>query len=372
MKKRVVYVLSNLNKALAFEWIAEELDRHRFNLSFILLNPGGSELERFLVSRNVPCYRIPYRGKQDLPNAIYQLVRLLRRERADVVHCHLFDACIAGLTAARLAGVRKRIYTRHHSTLHHVYFPRAVWYDRYVNAMATDIVAISRTVQDVLLEKENVSPRKIHLVHHGFRLADFERVAADRIDQLKTKYNLAGKEPVVGVISRYVDWKGIQYVIPAFGQLLNHYPNARLVLANAAGNFGGTISKLLRALPPDSYTEISFETDIHALYHTFDIFVHVPVDPHSEAFGQTYVEALAAGVPSVFTVSGIAGEFVVHRENALVVPFQNPKAICAAMRELLTDKMLTRKLVERGKTDVCTRFELPCMITALEALYEQR
>ena len=75
---------------------------------------------------------------------------------------------------------------------------------------------------------------------------------------------------------------------------------------------------------PDRYTEIVYETDMPALYKTFDVFVHVPVEPHFESFGQVYVEAMASGIPSVFTLAGAATEFVRDGENALVVQPRRP------------------------------------------------
>ncbi len=42
--KSITYIVSNIDKALTFEWVAEFLDTSRFSLSFILLNPGDSAL----------------------------------------------------------------------------------------------------------------------------------------------------------------------------------------------------------------------------------------------------------------------------------------------------------------------------------------
>jgi glycosyltransferase involved in cell wall biosynthesis len=318
--------LSNIHKALAFEWVAEELDRRRFRLSFVLLNPGDSALETFLRGRGVDVLRVEYRGKKDLPAAIFRIARFLRERETQVVHCHLFDACVAGLLAARLAGVKKRIYTRHYATYHQVYFPRAVYYDKFINAQATDIVAISRNVE-CALRKEGVNRRKVHLIHHGFRLEEFGRTAAGRVERLRGKYGLAGKGPVVGVISRYFELKGIQYVIPAFRQLLARFPDAHLVLANATGDYAGTIQA------PAGRTaggQLHRNPVRGGRGRPVRAVRRVPARAHQrtpEAFGQTYVEALAAGVPSVFTPSGVAPEFIEDGRNALVVPFRDAEAI---------------------------------------------
>lgn len=305
-----------------------------------------------------------------MPKAILKIYRQLKQDQTNVVHCHLFDACIAGLTAAKLAGVRKRIYTRHHATFHYEYFPRAVYYDKFINYLATDVVAISENVRQVLLQ-EGVKPNKIHLIHHGFRLEEFMNVPLERVSDLRKKYGLCDQHPVIGLISRYFELKGIQYVIPAFRQLLQHYPSAKLVLANATGNYGGEIRQLLSGLPESSYVEIPFEPDIGALYQLFDVFVHVPINPQIEAFGQTYVEALAAGIPSAFTLSGVAPEFIEHRKNAWVVPFRDSAAVFAACRSIIQNRDLVATMVVQGRKDVTERFALSKMIRSLETLYER-
>lgn len=365
--KKIVYIISNINKALSFEWTAVQLNKGKYDLQFILLNPGTSELETFLNQQGIPVKRIRYRGKKDVPAALFKTYKYLKKTKPDIVHTHLFDAGIIGLTAAQLAGVKKRIYTRHHSEYHHLYYPKAVKYDRYNNYMATDIVAISQVVKQVLLKKEFVDEKKIHLIHHGFLFS--EPITAQKKEALRLSYNLLNQFPVVGVISRYIELKGVQHIIVAFRQVLETYPDALLLLTNVGGNYTNEIQELLKTIPEKNYRQLPFASDIAALYQLFDLFIHVPIGPDLEAFGQTYVEALAAGIPSVFTLSGIAHEFIIDRENALVVPYKDSKAIYQAIITLLSDKTLANKLIINGKKDVFSKFNLNKMISKLEELY---
>lgn len=369
MKTSVVYIVSNIDKALAFEWVATELDKNKFKLSFILLNPGDSHLEGFLKENSIDTYRIPYRGKKDILKAIKATIQILSKEKAAVIHCHLFDASIIGLLAGRIVRVKKNIFTRHYSTQHHTYFPKAVYYDKLINMLATDIVAISGNVKKVLVELEGVKPAKITLIPHGFKLEEFKEVTEDRIKVLQDKYNPHNLKPVIGTISRYTHLKGLQFTIAAFDRLLKSYPDALLILANAVGDYTAEIQGLLKNIPKRNYREIRFEPDIMGLYQLFDVFVHVPIDNHSEAFGQTYVEALAAGIPSVFTLSGIANEFIKDKENALVVDYHNSDAIYTAIENLLEDNILRNKIINTGRKDVMDRFKLNKFVHRLEDLY---
>ena len=128
--------------------------------------------------------------------------------------------------------------------------------------------------------------------------------------------------------------------------------------------------KQLSQFGSKQYGTIKFEKDLYSLYHLFDVFVHVPIDEHSEAFGQTYIEALAAGIPSVFTLSGIASEFVKNQENAIVVGYKNSDEIYEGINLILKDVDLKSKLISNGRADVMKYFDVLKMIKSLEALYE--
>ncbi|MGZ3918762.1 MAG: glycosyltransferase family 4 protein [Bacteroidia bacterium] len=368
MRTKVIYIISHINKALAFEWIAQEINKEKIQLSFILLNSGPSNLEDYLEKNGFEVKRIIYKNKYNLPLALARTIRHLIKAKPDVIHTHLFDANIIGLVAGKLCGIKKRIYTRHHSSYHHEYFPHAVKYDKLCNVLSTDIIAISTTVKEILI-RENVAAEKISLIHHGFKIELFGEVDEKRILSLKNKYNKNTLFPVIGIIARYTEWKGIQYTISAFKTLLKDHPRALLILANAEGDYKNSLQRQLKEIPRDNYVEVKFENDLFALYKLFNVFVHVPINKHSEAFGQTYVEALAAGVPSVFTLSGIANDFVKNERNALVVDYMNSEQILQSIKRILSDDGLRTDLISNGKKDVLRLFPLNKMIFELEKLY---
>ena len=366
---KITYILSDIGKAQAFEWVAERLDAQRFELQFILLNPGESHLEDWLKSKGIPVHRIPMRGKKDYVRAFFKLLKLLKKTAPDAVHMHLRHATILGTVAARALRIKKRIHTRHHSTYHHRFFPKAVKVDRFINQQATDIVAISQNVANVLQQKEQVPAEKVTLIHHGFDLKAFETPDPKRVERLREKYVPAGKGPIIGIIARYIKWKGHAELMPALAAILQKHPDAHFVFANANGpNKEYVAAKIRETLPESSFTEITFENDLFALYQLFDVYLHTPIDPEIEAFGQTYIEALAAGVPSVFTLSGIAHEFVKDNFNALVVPYGDANAVLNATENILADKALSAKLVTNGKQSI-EAFGLTHFIDKLEALY---
>tara|TARA_B100000315_G_C14542861_1_gene571796 strand:- start:758 stop:1678 length:921 start_codon:yes stop_codon:yes gene_type:complete len=295
---------------------------------------------------------------------------ILKKWKADVIHTHFVDANIIGLTAGMLGNIPKRIYTRHHNTYHHDYARKGVFLDRYSNILATDIISISRRVSDTLVKREGVPLSKIVRINHGFKPEPFVNPSPSDVELLKVRYSVESGR-VIGVIARHIYWKGVKFIVKAFKELMSDYPDTILFLANARGDQASSIRSLLSSIPKSRYRLVPFEPNVGALYRLFHVYVHTPIDPDIEAFGQTYVEALMAGIPSVFTVSGIAHDFVEHERNALVVSYKNEHEICVAIRRILDEKDLGLHLSQQGRRDAITLFSLEKMVRQLLNTYEK-
>ena len=367
---KITIVVFGIDKALEFEWLISEIDTSQFELSFISINSKeNTSLKQHCEDNQVPFFHIPYEGKKDMLGAILKTRKVLKKLNPQIVHSHIFEGGLIGVTAAWLVRIKHRIYTRHYSDFHHVYFPNGLKFDKWINSKSTHIVAVSEVVKYILLKKEGVKESKVSVLHHGIKIeSNSINSIQDRINAVKERHSIPISKTIIGIVSRYTSWKGVQYIIPAFKELLNERPDFHLVLANASGDFKPEIESLLKELPKASYTEILFENDNEALFKSFDVFVHVPVSREAEAFGLTYLEALKFGIPSVFTLSGIANEIVKDEENALVVAYKNSTEIASSITRLLNDEPLRLKLTENGKRAV-EGFTTIKKTKALEELY---
>jgi glycosyltransferase involved in cell wall biosynthesis len=363
-KIKVAYIISDINKAVFFEHTALLMRARGVEISWILINSEDSELAHFLEIHH---FQVAYlKASSPLRSfaAIKSCKNILKQWHIDVVHCHLGTANWVGLWAGLWAGVAKRIFTRHSGKSLKWHYKEAI-IDQIQNRLATDIVSISLNIQELLIA-QGVSEHKIHLIHHGFDLERMKNHNENEVARIKSFYNPQSKYPIVGVVARWLELKGIQYIIPAFEKLLEDYPNAKLCLFNASerSDYANKLLPMLHNLPEGSYDYIGFESNVYDLYSLFDIYVHTPVDPYCEAFGQTYVEALAAGVPSIFTLSGVAREFVAEEPLAHIVPFRDSEAIYEAMKKQLASS--PNKTIHSA---FFKNFELNTYIEKLEALY---
>jgi glycosyltransferase involved in cell wall biosynthesis len=367
MSKVCIVINFNSRSSGFEEYFLQLKNRFRFHVSIIENSEGDFGL--FLATNN-----IPYTVLKPLPKYLFfiQVLRLIfifLRQKPKLVHCHLFEASLYGLTAAKICGIKNRIHTRHHSTLHHDYFPSAVKYDKWINNLSTKIVSISPVVTNILTKQEGVDKNKIVEIPHAFNVSSFDSVEPNSVLHMKQKYAIKETAIVVGVVSRYIDWKGVQFIIPAFKTLLSQYPETVLILANAKGPYERELKEMLSTLPDKCYREIIFERDLFTLFKCFDVFVHCPVNDKAEAFGQVYIEAILAEVPCVFTVSGEAHHLFDRKEGIEWVQHNNANAIASALSKIINNYTQYKIEIEKTKIAIQNRYSPALQAEKLMKLY---
>lgn len=90
----------------------------------------------------------------------------------------------------------------------------------------------------------------------------------------------------------------------------------------------------------------------------------------SEGLGSAILIAMAAGVPVIASNVGGIPEVICHRENGWLTE-NDPEPIAAAIRQLLADRALARKLADSGRQTVAEKFSLDQMIHSTMNLYRQ-
>jgi glycosyltransferase involved in cell wall biosynthesis len=213
--------------------------------------------------------------------------------------------------------------------------------DNLANYLATDIVAVSEVVKEILINSEGVNPTKVTLIHNGIDTEKFTRVNFSREKSDFRKNN--GIE--IGVVSRMTGWKGIQHTVDAFIMLHSRFSNAHLNLVGAPSDSYQLIKNKLAPLDSSAYTLTSWNPDIFEFLQKLDIFVHVPIGPQDEAFGLVYVEALASRTPCIFTISGVLHELPNPEKYAQIVPYEDSHAIFNEMVKILEGAVPNRELL---------------------------
>jgi len=167
----IIFVISNESSVPYFKWFAEKAAQQKeHQFSFVTLYTEKPKMMEDVGKYGWNCYWFKYdyhKRKSGMIRAFFQLYRLFKKLKPDVVHTHLFDDSFPGLMAARLAGIKKRVVTKQDTTFHYFYAPKWVFADKINNNNATHIIPVSKEAEKFIIEKENAPVEKITMIHHG-------------------------------------------------------------------------------------------------------------------------------------------------------------------------------------------------------------
>jgi len=85
-----------------------------------------------------------------------------------------------------------------------------------------------------------------------------------------------------------------------------------------------------------------------------DIFVRPSL---SEGFGNSFIEAMAVGIPVIATAVGGIVDFLADQSTGLFCLTKDPKSIADKVTLLMSDKKLADRLVETAQTMVSARYD---------------
>jgi glycosyltransferase involved in cell wall biosynthesis len=169
---------------------------------------------------------------------------------------------------------------------------------------------------------------------------------------------VGGDRLLVGMFSRLAPWKGQHVLLDALA--LDERFSALIVgdaLFDADRDYARELERRVRALGLKGRVQLlGFREDARALMAACDVLVHCSV--LDEPFGRVVVEGMAAGRPVVAAATGGVPELVEDGRTGLLVPPGDAAALAAALRRLIEDRVLARRLGEEGRRSALHRFNL--------------
>jgi sugar transferase (PEP-CTERM/EpsH1 system associated) len=359
----VFYVIWSLQTGGAERVVADlarGLDRERFRPVVCCLNFKGRLAEE--VERSgATVHALGKRPRLDL-RTLVRLARLMRQERADVVHTHLWTSSLWGRLAALLARVPVRVVTEHDIDTW-----RRGWHfaaDRFLAAITDHFIFVSREVEAFYHERLGLDPARGQVVRNGVDLSPFD--AAVDPGEVRERIGLPRDAVVAGVVGRLDERKGHRYFLEAFALLAGREPALRGLVVGE-GREGAAIEARHAALGLGERVRLlGYWPSLAEALAATDVFV---LPSLMEGHPLAVLEAMAAGKPVVATRVGGNPEAVEDGVTGLLVPPRDPEALANAIATLARDPERARLMGREGRRRVEQRFSLDSARRANEELY---
>ncbi|HZS21988.1 MAG: glycosyltransferase [Pseudonocardiales bacterium] len=293
---RVLHVITGLGVGGAELQLRSILQHTRHQSDVVTLyNPGP--VADMIVGDGGRVRDLGMTSNTELP-ALGRLTRLIRAGRYDVVHTHLYRSCVYGRIAARLAGTPVVVTTEHSIGETHLERRRMTLGVRALY-LGTDLcsdatIAVSDAVAH-RLTKWGVPARKIETIPNGL---DFDRVAFDATarDTIRAEFDLPRDAFVVGVLGRLDPIKRFDLVIRAAAPLLDD--QHRLLIVGDGQIRPDLEAEAARQGVAELVTFAGERHDVAAMLSSLDLFIAAS---EQETFGLSVLEALANGIPALYT-----------------------------------------------------------------------
>ena len=347
--------------------IAKAIDATRFtSVAFCLKD--ADPVRALFENAGIECVTyepaIPsYRHAATFLSSARALAGVLKRERADLVHCADIDAAHHTSLSGRLARL---------PVISHV---RNRWDD-----VSRRDCSFLRAVQKFVFVSQDtwrrfsckVSDSRGVVIYDGI---DIPTPGADDRARIRHEFGIPAHAPIVGMMARVHPQKDFGTLAKAAERILGTVPDTRFVIVGdhaSASTYREHYSWVQQVLAErgisESFVFAGYREDALSFLAAFDIFV---LATHWEGLPLVILEAMAQGLPVVATAVDGVPEVIQHGETGLLHAHENDEELAGHLLSLLGDRSLAARMGSAGKAMVQTRFSTGAFGRNMNELYDR-
>jgi len=278
-----------------------------------------------------------------------RLRKLIRARRPDLVHTMVFEADIAGRTAAFLtrtpvvSSIINEMYGPEHRSVSRSGLGfRLGWLADVATArFVRRFHAITETAADVMARRLHIDRSLVDVIYRGRDPKAFAQRTATWRSEARRSLGLHDECAVIVAVSRQDPQKGLAFLIEAMPAVLAENPGAVALLA---GREGASTPELKRCVEElrivDSVKFLGHRQDVAELLYASDALVFPSL---FEGLGGSLIEAMAVGCPIVCTDLPVLREVTKLTDGdyaAQFFPSGDPDALAKAINLSLAQQPL--------------------------------
>ena len=306
--------------------IVRNLNREVYNSTVCCIAKGGP-LTTELSKQGIKVVVLGQKSRFN-PLVLFPLFRLIKTERIDIVHTHMFRASLWGRLAALLADVPVIIATEHglnpwKNVIH-------ITVNRILAFFTSQIITVSDVGRRIRIQREGINPRKLITIRNCVDLHRFDKTANVQ-NNARQGFGIGLNEPVVGFVGRLQEVKGVRYLIESLVELKTVIPKVKLLIVGD-GPLRASLQDYAQELGlGEQVIFTGYRRDIPQVLNAMNVFVlpslreDLPLSP---------IEAMAMRKPVVATNVGGIPEVVVDGETGILVPPKDASALAKAISRI--------------------------------------
>jgi glycosyltransferase involved in cell wall biosynthesis len=310
--------------------------------------------------------------------ALLRLIRILRRDRPEIVHTHAAKAGTLGRVATLVAFPRRAerpvlVHTFHgHSLTGYFSGPTAGFYrtvERWLAQRTDAVIAVSAEVRDDLVRLGVATPEKFVIVPLGFDLAPFldDSDRHGRRAAVRAEWGIGADDEVITLVARLVPIKRVDRFLRV-ANLLSARPRSRFVIVGDGPLRDQLMtSEAARALG-DRLVWTGFRRDMPDVCFASDL---VMLTSDNEGTPVSLIEAQAAAVPVVGTDVGGVRTAVRDGETGMLAAPADEQLLTSHVRAVLDDGSRATRMARAGREHARLSYGVERLLEDHDRLYRR-
>jgi glycosyltransferase involved in cell wall biosynthesis len=340
--------------------LATHMPRDRVEPWVCCTRNGDDEAVGSLIDAGVRYICLGRQAKWDV-HRLMPLLALVRRERFDVIHSHMFGSNVWASLVGRTC--RVPVIIAHEHNWSYSGDRLRMWLDGHmISRFVSCFVAVSEANRQRMIKLEGVPADRIKVIPTAY----VPHLGPSNGD-IRGELGLPADAQVIGVAAVMRKEKALEVMLEAHARLLESNDDVHLVIAGDGPCRPALQSQIAR---------LGIDANVHLLGRRSDvdqILKRVDVGALSsdwEGSPLFVFECKAARIPVVATAVGGVTELVETGRTGLLVPPRDPGALAEAIQQVLSDHALAERLAGESARNL-EQYEIGTVARRFADLYEQ-
>lgn len=328
----------------------------------VVTRPDG-ELPARARAEGLEVVELPLSHEFDLGSA-RRLARLYEQRRVDLAHAHKGIAHSVALEATFFSRRRPVLVANRG-----VSFPLDLFNRWKYRVRLSAVVAVCEDIKRVLVASGGLPPEKVQVVYAGVDPAVFDPARADG-GRVRREWAVEADETLLVQVSAR-EYKGWRDLLAGAAMLARDHPKLVTALVACADDaVRAGVGAHARSLGiGDRVLAVGYRRDMPDVLAAADVVADLSWG--GLGITGTLREAMALARPVIASTAGGNPELVENGRSGLLVPPRDAAAFAAALRRLLEDRDLGRRLGLAGRDRILAGFTVEKRLDRIEALYRR-
>lgn len=347
-----------------------------------MISADGKERSGLSASEECPHIIVPL-TRQITPwkdiKCLWQLVKIIKKEKPDIVHTHTPKAGLLGMLAAYFCSVKIRIHTVAGLPLmveKGLKYQLLKLVEKVTYGAATHVWPNSNSLRKYIIENKFTNLAKTEVVlkgsSNGINLNRFNKTFLDPglLEEVKKTIHYSPDTIYLLFVGRMVADKGITELVNAFSVLQKHQKNLKLLLI-------GPSEIELDPLPATTTQQIQSNTSIQHINWTdhteyYMSLAHYFVFPsHREGFPNVLLQAGAMELPIICSYIPGNIDLITNNETGLTFKKQNEEDLINTISRAIENPLDSKKMAISLQKLISTYFNQEIIWEALLNKYNE-